>query len=315
MDPIPAEVAEQSLLAIVTDGQHKEFKDTNDLDFSYDGGPELGRFRANFYRHLRGVDGVFRLIPETIRTFDELGLPEVIKKLISYKVGIVLVTGPKSSGKTTTTAALVDLINRTRPDHVVMMEDPIEFVQPCRLGHINQREVGPHTRSFANAMRAVLREAPDVIMVGEMRDLETTSLAITAAETGHLVISTLHTADAVRTIGRLLDVFPPREQPQIRAMVSESLRGVISQQLIPRADNTGMALALEIMINTTAIANLIRDDRAYQMPGVIQTGKKWGMQLMDESLIELAREGVIATHEAVARAVEVGRVKKELRVT
>jgi len=314
MDPIPAEVCEKALMDCLNQRELDTFAERNDLDFSYEAGDDLGRCRTNYLRHLQGVDGIFRLIPTVMPSIEQLGLPDVSRWLISYRVGIVLVTGPKSSGKTTTLAALVDEINSTRTDHVIMIEDPIEYMHPCKKSHVNQREVGPHTRSFANAMRSVLREAPDVILVGEMRDLETTSLAITAAETGHLVLSTMNTPDATRTLGRLLDVFPPREQPQIRAMVSESLRGIMSQQLVPRADGTGMALAMEVLVTTTAIANLIRDDRGFQIPGIMQTGKKLGMSLMDDSLLELAKAGTIVKEEAVDRAFNTKRVAGELGV-
>jgi twitching motility protein PilT len=223
----------------------------------------------------------------------------------------VLVTGPKGSGKTTTLAALIDLINASRADHVITIEDPIEFVHPCKKAHVNQREVGVHTQSFANALRASLREAPDVIMVGEMRDLETVSLAITAAETGHLVFGTLHTPNAPRTINRVVDVFPPEEQGQIRAMFSESLRGVISQYLIPGKDGHSVHLATEVMFNSGAIANLIRENRSFQLHGMMQTHHKQGMHLMDESLLKLFKDGKISREDAVARADNAGQMERD----
>jgi len=312
VDPIGPAAVENSLKAILNDVQRKHFETHQDIDFCFDAGPELGRFRTNFLLQHRGMDGVFRIIPNRVPTFDELKLPPIIKKFCDYRQGIVLVTGPKGSGKTTTLAALIDFINTNRPEHIITIEDPIEFVQPCKKGHVNQREVGAHTETFSNALRAALREAPDVIMVGEMRDLETTELAITAAETGHLVFATLHTPDAVRTIGRVLDVFPPEEQGQIRAMFSESLRGIVSQLLVPSADGGRMELATEIMFNTPAIGNTIRENRTFQLRATIQTGKKLGMVLMDESLINLAKDRRITKQDAIARAENVAWVEKEL---
>jgi twitching motility protein PilT len=233
-------------------------------------------------------------------------------KFTDYRVGMVLVTGPKGCGKTTTLAAMVDRINSSRAEHIITVEDPIEFVQPCKKGHVNQRQVGVHTQSFSNALRSALREAPDVIMVGEMRDLETTSLAITASETGHLVLATLHTPDAIRTIGRILDVFPPKEQSQIRAMVSESLRGICSQLLLPSRDGQTMELALEILVNTPAIGHLIREEKVHQIRGLMQTGKQYGMVLMDESLVRLAKAGRISKQTAMSRADDVKFVDREL---
>jgi twitching motility protein PilT len=282
------------------------------LDFCYDGGAALGRFRTNLLRHHRGVDGVFRLISAKVPTFEELHLPEQVKRFTDYRLGIVLVTGPKGCGKTTTLAAMVDRINASRAAHIITVEDPIEFVHPCKMSHVNQRQVGVHTHSFSNALRSALREAPDVIMVGEMRDLETTSLAITAAETGHLVLATLHTPDAVRTIGRILDVFPPKEQPQIRAMLSESLRGICSQLLLPSADGSRLELAVEILVNTTAIGHLIREEKMHQVRGLMQTGKQHGMVLMEESLVRLAKEGKITKETALAWAEDVKMVQREL---
>ena len=312
MSALPPDVCEKSLMALLNDDQKKKFQETNDLDFCYQGSAELGRFRANYMRQQQGVDAVFRLIPNQVPAFEALNLPPQVKTFTDYRQGIVLVTGPKGCGKTTTLAAMVGLINSTRPEHIITIEDPIEFVQPCDKAHVNQREVGTHTESFSNALRAALREAPDVIMVGEMRDLETTQLAITAAETGHLVLATLHTPDAMRTIGRVLDVFPPKEQGQIRSMVSESLRGIVSQQLVPSIDGKSTVLALEILINTPAIGNLIRDDRTFQIRGVMQTGKRLGMVLMDESLAILAKEGRISKEEALSRAEDVSFVTNEL---
>jgi twitching motility protein PilT len=309
--PLDPAVCEASLLAVLDDEQRAEFQQNRDLDFCYDGG-ELGRFRTNYLVEHRGMDGVFRLIPAHVPSFEELNLPPQVKRFTEYRVGIVLVTGPKGSGKTTTLAAMVDMINSARAEHIITVEDPIEFVQPCKKGHVNQRQVGIHTKSFSNALRSALREAPDVIMVGEMRDLETTSLAITAAETGHLVLATLHTPDAVRTIGRVLDVFPAKEQPQIRAMLSESLRGIVSQLLVPGADGHSMVLATEILVNTQAIGHLIREEKVHQIRGLMQTGKQYGMALMEESLVRLAKEGRITKETALAWAEDVKMVQREL---
>jgi len=311
MPPIPADILERSLLSILTEAQQATFMKNRDIDFSYDT-QEYGRFRGNYLREHRGMDAVFRLISGKVPSFDELKLPEQIKRFTTYRQGIVLVTGPKGSGKTTTLASLIDLINANRPEHIITIEDPIEFVHPSKKGHVNQREVGPHTNSFANALRAALREAPDVIMVGEMRDLETISLAITAAETGHLVFGTLHTPDAARTINRVLDVYPPEEQAQVRTMFSESLRGIICQHLLPGLDGKSMHLAVEILFNTGAISNLIRDNRAFQLKGMMQTGKKLGMVLMDESLVKLVREGKISKEDAMSRSDNHAQMDRDL---
>jgi twitching motility protein PilT len=263
-------------------------------------------------RQRLGIDLVFRIINTAVRTMDELGLPEHLKLLTRYQNGLILVTGPMGSGKSTTLAALVEQVNRERHEHIITLEDPIEYILEPKGCHITQREVHTHTQSFEAALRGALREDPDVIMVGEMRDLETISLAITAAETGHLVLGTLHTGNASRTLDRLLDVFPPNQQEQIRIMVSESLRGVISQQLIPRADGGGRVLALEILTNTPAVANVIREARTYMLPGIIQTGKKQGMQLMDDALVDLAKRRVITTDEALARADQKEQMRSQL---
>jgi len=308
---ISPEQSHRTLVALLDDERRYHFLHHRDLDFCYDGA-ELGRFRTNYLVEQNGTGAIFRLIPSRIPSLEELRMPEIVRKFTDYRVGIVLVTGPKSSGKTTTLAAMIDLINSTRSEHIITIEDPIEFVHSCKKSHMSQREVGSHTRSFSNALRAALREAPDVIMVGEMRDLETTALAITAAETGHLVLATLHTPDAVRTIGRVLDVFPPKEQGQIRSMLSESLRGVVSQQLIPSKDGNSVELALEILVNTTAIGNLIREDRTFQLRGLMQTGRRLGMVLLDNSLLDMVKSDRITPDEALLRASDLAYVKKEL---
>src|SRR5216110_452726 len=295
-----AEQTQKLADAFLNDTQRELVKERGDADFAY--ANSKGRYRASVVRQRLGTDIVFRIINARVRTMDELGLPEHLKLLTRYHNGLILVTGSVGSGKSTTLAALVEQINVERREHIITLEDPIEYVLEPKGCHITQREVHTHTRSFAAALRGALREDPDVIMIGEMRDLETVSLAITAAETGHLVLGTLHTSNASRTLDRLLDVFPPGQQEQIRIMVSESLRGVISQQLIPRADGKGRVLALEILTNTPAVANVIREAKTFMLPGIIQTGKKQGMQLMDDALIELQSRGLITADEALARA-------------
>ena len=291
--------------------QKIQLNDRGDADFAY--ANSFGRYRTSVVRQRLGVDLVFRIINTKVRTMDELGLPEHLKLLTRYQNGLILVTGSVGSGKSTTLAALVEQVNRERREHIITLEDPIEYVLEPKGCHITQREVHTHTRSFAAALRGALREDPDVIMVGEMRDLETISLAITAAETGHLVLGTLHTGNASRTLDRLLDVFPPDQQEQIRIMVSESLRGVISQQLVPRADGKGRVLVLEILTNTPAVANVIRESRTFMLPGIIQTGKKQGMQLMDDALAEAYRNGLISSEEALARAEQKMEMRGHLR--
>jgi twitching motility protein PilT len=284
----------------LSDAQKTQLNERGDADFAY--ANAFGRFRTSVVRQRLGIDLVFRIINTKVRTMDELGLPESLKLLTRYQNGLILVTGSVGSGKSTTLAALVEQVNLERREHIITLEDPIEYIFEPKGCHITQREVHTHTRSFSAALRGALREDPDVIMVGEMRDLETISLAITAAETGHLVLGTLHTGNASRTLDRLLDVFPVDQQEQIRIMVSESLRGIISQQLVPRADGKGRVLALETLTNTPAVANVIREAKTYMLPGIIQTGKKQGMQLMDDALLDLYKNGSISADEANARA-------------
>ena len=291
--------------------QRAQLEERGDSDFAY--ANSFGRFRASVVRQRLGVDLVFRIINTVVRTMDELGLPEHLKLLTRYQNGLILVTGPMGSGKSTTLTALVEQVNLERREHIITLEDPIEYILQPKGCHITQREVRTHTRSFAAALRGALREDPDVIMVGEMRDLETISLAITASETGHLVLGTLHTGNASRTLDRVLDVFPVDQQEQIRIMVSESLRGVISQQLIPRANGQGRVLALETLTNTPAVANVIREAKTFMLPGIIQTGKKQGMQLMDDALVDLAKRGQITAEEASARADQKQQVQEQLR--
>src|SRR6266481_1554451 len=302
-----AEQTQRLADTFLNDVQRVLVKERGDADFAY--ANSRGRYRASVVRQCLGTDIVFRIINTRVRTMDELGLPEHLKLLTRYQNGLILVTGSVGSGKSTTLASLVEQINIERREHIITLEDPIEYVLEPKGCHITQREVHTHTRSFGVALRGALREDPDVIMVGEMRDLETISLAITASETGHLVLGTLHTGTAARTLDRLLDVFPPDQQDQIRVMVSESLRGIISQQLVPRADGQGRVLALETLTNTAAVANVIREAKTYMLPGIIQTGKKQGMQLMDDALVDLYNCGFISAEEACARAEQ----KQEMR--
>src|SRR5947207_4099617 len=296
---LKAEETKRLADGFLSDPHKAQLAERGDADFAY--ANSCGRFRTSAVRQRLGIDLVFRIINTRVRTMDELGLPEPLKLLTRYQNGLILVTGSVGSGKSTTLAALVDQINTERREHIITLEDPIEYVFEPKGCHITQREVHTHTRSFGAALRGALREDPDVIMVGEMRDLETISLAITAAETGHLVLGTLHTSNASRTLDRLLDVFPVDQQEQIRIMVSESLRGIISQQLVPRADGKGRVLALETLTNTPAVANVIRESKTYMLPGIIQTGKKQGMQLMGDALTALRDRGVISAEEAEAR--------------
>ena len=291
---------ERLAATFLTDVQWQAMADRGDVDFAYSN--SFGRFRACVVKQRLGYDLTFRIINSQVQTMAELGLPPQLKLLTQYHNGLVLVTGSVGSGKSTTLAALVEEVNLTRRDHIITLEDPIEYLISSKSCHVTQREVHTHTVSFAAALRGALREDPDVIMVGEMRDLETISLAITASETGHLVFGTLHTSNAARTLDRVLDVFPTDQRDQIRVMVSESLRGIISQQLVPRADNTGRCLAMEILMNNPAVGNLIREGKTFMLPGVIQTGKKQGMQLMDDSILQICEAGFITKEEAMYRA-------------
>jgi twitching motility protein PilT len=296
----------------LSDARKAEVAGRGDADFAY--ANSFGRFRTSVVRQRLGTDIVFRIINTHVRTMDELGLPEHLKLLTRYQNGLILVTGSVGSGKSTTLAALVEQVNVERREHIITLEDPIEYIFEPKGCHITQREVHTHTRSFGAALRGALREDPDVIMVGEMRDLETISLAITASETGHLVLGTLHTGNASRTLDRLLDVFPVDQQEQIRIMVSESLRGIISQQLIPRADNSGRVLALETLTNTPAVANVIREAKTFMLPGIIQTGRKQGMQLTDDALSDLHTRGLISADEAYARAEQKQEMRQRLKL-
>jgi len=287
---------------LLNDKQWAHYMEKNDIDVSIDLGKDGGRFRTNLMKQRRGYSGVFRVIKAKVPTLAELGLPQSLEKFTTYSQGLALITGPAGCGKSSTLAALIELINESRHEHIITLEDPIEYIFAGKKCNVMQRQVEVHTQSWANALRASTREDPDVVMIGEMRDLETVSLAITAAETGHLVFGTLHTTNATRTIDRVLDVFPPKEQAQIRAMVSESMRGVVSQQLVPRADGQGRVAALEILYSTPAVGNLIREKRTFQLFSVMQTGRKLGMQLMDDALMDYVKAGTITKDEAKRRA-------------
>ncbi|MPM37569.1 hypothetical protein SDC9_84187 [bioreactor metagenome] len=286
---------------IMNDGQRKVYEETLECDFSFEI-PNLARFRVNAFNQHRGAGAVFRTIPSKVLTLEELNAPKIFREICEYPRGIVLVTGPTGSGKSTTLAGMVNHINENDYGHILTVEDPIEFVHEAKKCLINQREVGPHTLSFANALRSALREDPDVILVGEMRDLETIRLALTAAETGHLVFGTLHTSSAAKTVDRVVDVFPAAEKEMVRAMLSESLRAVISQTLLKTKDGTGRVAAHEIMIGTPAIRNLIRENKIAQMYSAIQTGQNFGMQTLDQNLIDLVRRNVVSSAEARFRA-------------
>jgi twitching motility protein PilT len=296
--PLEPEQSEALIMEILTEQERADFTEHNDLDFAYFL-PGVGRFRGNVYRQRKGIDAVFRPIPLEPPTLDQLGMPSSLARLTGFHQGLVLVTGPAGCGKSSTLAALINLINEDRPDHIITVEDPIEFMHRSKTCVVNQRQVRKHTGSFANALRAALREDPDVIAIGELRDLETISLAITAAETGHLVLGTLHTNDAARTINRILDAYPPEQQSQIRAMISESLRAIVSQRLVPVVDGSRRVPALEILLVNIAVSNLIREERVFQLRSVMQTGRSAGMCLFDDSLLDLVRAGTIS--KATAR--------------
>ncbi len=293
------EECQNLVFEILTPKQKKTFVEEWELDCSYTL-PGVGRFRCNVFMQRKGLGAVFRIIPEKILTVDELSLPPQVLAPIESPTGLVLVTGPTGSGKSTTLAALIDHINSTQKGHIITVEDPIEFVHENKKCLINQREVSSHTKSFANALRAALREDPDYILVGEMRDLETISLALTAAETGHLVFGTLHTNSASKTVDRIIDVFPSAQKDQIRVMLSESLRGVIAQQLIKLSNGNGRAALLEILLVNKAVANLIREGKTFQIPSALQTGLTQGMLTYEHSMKKLVDKGLISAKDAAA---------------
>lgn len=294
---------EKLIKDILNERHRKQLEENFQVDFAYEI-PGVGRYRANVYQQRRGIDAVFRTIKPSPPTLGELGLPQELKQYTDFHQGLVLFTGPAGCGKSSTMAAMVNLINKNRADHILTIEDPIEYVHNSVSCSVNQREAGVHTESFSKALRAALREDPDVIVIGELRDLETIELALTAAETGHLVMGTLHTSSAIRTVNRLLGVFPPDQQAQVRMMLSEALKVVISQRLVQRADGRGRVTALEVMVNNQAIGNLIRENRTFQIKSIMQTGIAQGQQLLDKSLAKLLKQRVISKEEAIRYAEE-----------
>jgi twitching motility protein PilT len=299
---LTAQDTERILMPIALGRNVEEFKRRNDTDFAYEI-PGLARFRCNFFRDRKGMGGVFRVIPSKIITAEEMGLSKEILQLCSLPKGLVLITGPTGSGKSTTLCALIDYINRHRTDHIITIEDPLEFVHENKKCLINQRQVGEHTDSFKDALRAALREDPDIVLVGEMRDLETVAIAIETAETGHLVFGTLHTSSAPSTVDRIIDQFPSDRQSQVRVMLAESLKGVISQMLCKKIGG-GRVPVLEVLIGIPSVANLIREAKIFQIPSIMQTGKKYGMCLMNESFTDLVKKKVVDPQEAYAKAVD-----------
>lgn len=297
---------------IAAEDKIKRFEETGDVDLGYEI-PGLARYRCNFFMQRNGVAAVFRQIPNNIMSCEQLGLPSVIAKLASLPRGLVIVTGPTGSGKSTTLAAVIDEANRLRKDHIITIEDPIEFVHESRGCIVNQRELGVHTKSFTAALRGALREDPDIILVGEMRDLETMSLAIEAANTGHLVFTTLHTSSAMSTVDRMVEVFPAAQQAQIRSNLSDSIRAVISQVLFKRIDRKGRCPALEILIATPAVRNLIREGKTHQLSSSMQVGKKYGMQLLDEAIMSLYNKGWISAEDAYMKANDKQRFRPLLK--
>jgi twitching motility protein PilT len=296
---VPQDVCQSLIFQILTDAQKELFAEKWELDLSYPLAG-IGRFRVNVFMQRKGIAAVFRLIPEKVQTVEELGLPDQLLDLLDVSEGLILVTGPTGSGKSTTLASLVHHINESERAHIITIEDPIEFVHTNQQSLISQREVASHTKSFHDALRAALREDPDIILVGEMRDLETISLALTAAETGHLVFATLHTNGAIKTVDRIIDVFPTGQQAQIRTMLSESLRGVVAQALLPTADGQGRVPATEVLVNVPSVANLIREGKTFQINSVMQTGRGYGMCTLDASVNELVRKGLITREVATS---------------
>src|SRR6476620_8000769 len=311
--PLESDGLKTILYEIAPEYKIKLFEETGDVDFGYEI-PNISRFRANFFNQKNGIAAVFRQIPSKVLSFEdfekiEAPLPPVLKKFCMLHKGLVLVTGPTGSGKSTTLAAMVDYANRNRRDHILTIEDPIEFVHESKGCLVNHREVGVHTRSFSAALRGALREDPDIILVGELRDLETIELAITAASTGHLVFGTLHTQSAAKTVDRIIDVFPAEQQNKVRATLSEALKGVVAQNLFKRVDKKGRVAALEILVFTTAIANLVREGKTHQIPGMIQVGKKLGNQPLDDAIMEHLRMKRVSPEEAYDKCLDKKKFK------
>lgn len=303
LPPLEANEVKNMVYDIMNDNIRKIFEQNMEVDFAFEI-PNISRFRANIFMQTRGIGAVFRTIPSKILSLEKLNAPKIFREIASYNKGLVLVTGPTGSGKSTTLAAMIDYINETDYQHILTVEDPVEFVHASKRSLVNQRELNTHTHSFANALKSALREDPDSVLVGEMRDLETIRLALTAAETGHLVFGTLHTSSAAKTIDRVVDVFPAGEKEMVRVMLSESLKAVISQLLIKKKDDSGRVAAHEIMIVNSAIKNLIRENKVSQINAAIQTGQQYGMQTMDQALIRLVKNGDVSTDAAVAYAVQ-----------
>ena len=310
--PLTGIDTKQLCYSVLTEAQRHKFEEENELDFSF-GLKGLSRFRANIFMQRGTVAGVFRVIPYQIKSFAELGLPPIVEELAKKPRGLVLVTGPTGSGKSTTLAAIIDKINRERQEHIVTIEDPIEYLHSSKMALVNQREVGADTHNFKKAIKSVLRQDPDVVLLGELRDMETIETALTIAETGHLCLATLHTNSCVQTINRIVDVFPSHQQPQVRAQLSFVLEGVISQLLIPKADGRGRVLALEIMVPNAAIRNLIREDKIHQIYSQMQVGQsKFGMQTMNQSLMSLCARKQITLEEAFGRSPDPDELKQML---
>jgi twitching motility protein PilT len=307
---LPQAETKKLIFEIMSENQQKRFEEKLELDFAY-ALPGLARFRANVFQQYRGIAAVFRIIPEDILTMEQLKNPPQLINFAKLHKGLVLCTGPTGSGKSTTLAALVDYVNNNRREHIITIEDPIEFVHQNKKCLVNQRELGAQTESFAAALRSALREDPDVILVGEMRDLETIQLALTAAETGHLVFATLHTASAAKTIDRIIDVFPSSQQGQVRSMLSESLKGVMAQTLIKRIGG-GRIAAIEIMVGNPAIGNLIREEKTYQINSVLQTSKADGMQTLDMSLVDLVTKKLITPEQAIDHSFDKKATRSQL---
>ena len=301
MPPLTRDQAHEALYDILQDDQKRQFEEHLEMDFAFEI-PGLARFRANMLMQLRGEAAVFRLVPTQVKSLEELGMPDVLRQLSEKERGLVIVTGPTGSGKSTTLAAMVNYVNETLKGHIVTVEDPIEFVHEPKKCLVTQREVRAHTHSVSNALRAALREDPDVILVGELRDLETTQLAVSAAETGHLVFATLHTNSAAKAIDRIIDIFPSGQQSQIRTMLSESLEGVVAQMLLPAKDGNGRVAAIEVLVGVPALRNLIREDKNAQILSVIQTGSAHGMRSLDQSLRDLVMQGKLSRAEAMKHA-------------
>jgi twitching motility protein PilT len=296
---ITAETAQSLIFEILTEEQKDRFNTNWDFDLSYPLNG-VGRFRTNVFVQRHGISAVFRIIPEEIKTISELGLPQQLTNLMDASEGLILVTGPTGSGKSTTLAAMIHTLNKEKQAHIITIEDPIEFVHENHSCLVSQREIDSHTKSFGNALRAALREDPDIILLGEMRDLETISMAITAAETGHLVFGTLHTNSAIKTIDRVIDAFPDSQQAQIRVMLSESLRGVVAQVLLPRADHKGRVAAAEILVNMPSVGNLIREGKSFQIASVMQTGKAHGMVTFEGAVQDLVQRGLVSREDGMS---------------